>query len=141
MESKNSFFTSYEHPDMALLPGKDHVGYVESQYKNIANSTVCALRLKCIYSLNNWLESPCNDYFYDAQTSYDSDSEDIFDDNYSSLGTKNNMNSMTNSRVVQSYFKEVNKMLQENGYTIEDENQFKEDFVYFIYRLSSVKQS
>ena len=81
----------------------------------------------------NFTQKELDDLYYYDDTNYskllnkNNDNKDFFDDNY-----------IYNRDICKTIFYDLENIITSNGYIITDINQFKEDLIYFIYRLSKL---
>lgn len=56
--------------------------------------------------------------------------------NYDVNDVNNKLNNIQNVTIIRSIYNEIKNYIHLKGYEINDENQFKEDFIYYMYILS-----
>ena len=118
------------------MPIYNHKGYLhKTDFKQSDN-----------FYNNDYCDNYDYDYDYDNDintTQKELDELYYYDDtNYSKLLNKNNNNNdyfddnyIYNRDICKTIFYDLEHIITSNGYIISDINQFKEDLIYFIYRL------
>lgn len=98
-----------------------------------------AQRRNYIENVNSWLDEPL-----DSQTEYDKKYNLVTKDEYSKniiyeTNQKTNINdTVRHKTVVKQMFDRMNTIIQQSGFEINDNKQFKEDFIHFMYTQSKL---
>lgn len=96
-------------------------------------------RSNYINNVNEWLDEPL-----DSQKEYDKRYNLVTRDEYSknivheSFQKTGINDSIKNKTVVKEMFDKMNIIIQQSGFEINDNKQFKEDFIHFMYTLSKL---
>lgn len=128
---KDSIFAEYN--DKYVGTPEDEKKYVMMRERN-----------KYTTKVNNWLNEPLilnNKFQYE-----DSNGNEIFPDleideydeiDHSNFTHNYDVHVKRNSSVCLYIYKELVQLIQESGYILSDEKQFKEDFIHYMYSISS----
>lgn len=121
---------SYFYKKSSVIPylnetNTKHKTYKEPYHKDELNNTEQNInhykvieRKKYVRHVNEWLNKPLEDY-----------KGIIYNDDNSNVMVKD---------VCQTFFQELLDIIKEGNFQINDENQFKEDFIHYVYTLSRV---
>lgn len=132
--SENSFFFNNKLDFDYLVTDDVYVDYQQPLYKDEYSINKIRRRRKFLQSYDEWLDIPIENSPYTEDDNYYNESikdEEIL------YGEENFTN--TNREFVDSFYTAILDTITNNGYIINDVNQFKEDIAYFIYRLSNTK--
>ena len=119
MTEDNSYFHNVSHPiskirSIGITPHLEYVGQAYSDDSLFHKM----IRRKYSREVNEWLKYP----FINSENSY----EEIFE----------NEKLVINRDVCITIYKDLLQAIYSSGYEIDDINQFKEDFIYYMYILS-----
>lgn len=98
-----------------------------------------AQRRNYIENVNEWLDEPL-----DRQTEYDKRYNLVTKDEYcKNIIYETNQKTIINDavkhkRIIKQMFDRMNTIIQQSGFEINDNKQFKEDFIHFMYTLSKL---
>jgi hypothetical protein len=122
-------------------PLYNHNGYIYNDNNNIDNFYNSYVEDNSInyeyYSYDNDIDYKQSEL--DEMYNYDTTDYRLLYNKYFKDNSKDNNKYITNRDICSSFFYELEQVINSKGYIINDINQFKEDIIYFIYRLSSLK--
>lgn len=124
----------YEN-EMSLINSSyslDHLDYIEQSFED-DDDLQKERRIRYTTLVNFWLNassiSDVTRYFH------------LFDkDTYTEINNKTFENTILtrNKEYVERFYNDIKSILKECDLNLSDENQFKEDFIYFMYKLSDI---
>ena len=146
---KQSYFTYFDTPLLHLHTGPKHIHYFERPdfRHETTDETYYVPRQMFLNKLNGWLEQPVigrYGFILDSRTdtnmNEDSDGYEVENEENDNIETNKitYKNALKNISLVKDFHDKITTLIEENGYTIEDKNQFKEDFIYLMYSLSRI---
>jgi len=130
-----SYFVSYKKPLYIInyIGKKKHLNYHPSYYKT-DHPFYKALRTNYVRKMNNWLNSSYEEYEEEYEEEYDEEYEEGYEEEY-----EEESNLLLKKDVCQQFHDKLISLLDKKGYTITNSNQFKEDIIYYLYRLSRIE--
>lgn len=144
---KQSYFTCFDTSLLQLHMSPRHIHYFELPNTNyeMHDEIYSVPRQMFLNKLNGWLEQPVigrHGYILDTRTiseehinivENEEEEEEDDEDERVSYGE-----AIKNISLVKNFHDKITTLVEEYGYTIEDRNQFKEDFIYLMYSLSRI---
>lgn len=153
--SENSFFINNKINNIEnIINSNMYVEYQQPLYEGSNNFMQKHRRRKFLYEIEKWFNEPLyyhksyNDlYKYTINNESIDNSEDInnelitYDKSFDKMNLTNVLtideNELTIRDQCKAIYEQLYDVITSNGYFINDINQFKEDIIYFIYRLSN----
>lgn len=112
----------------------DHLEYVDQIFED-DDIMVYERRLTYTKKINRWLNMPL---ITDASRYYDTLEDDF---NFSEIDGYNYAMFTKNKVLVEDIYNSIKSILKRSELQLSDENQFKEDFIYFMYKLSDISHT
>ena len=121
-----------------ILPNK-HAQYILRPCNDIYTH---ARRKRYEENIDIWLQEPfLSDYErYKDEFNEEYDEEYRYNEEgtYDEIYDNGRDNQAINSDIIENLYDEIISVVYGNGYELDDTNLFKEDLIYFIYRLSKI---
>lgn len=154
MEKKSYFSTNTPLSNINYILPNKHAQYILKPCNDIFTY---ARRNRYEENIDMWLNKPfLSDYQrynddsvwnhdYGEEDDYEEDDyqdgeydENINNDDYEEAFNESDREQPINNDVIEKLYDEVISVVYGNGYELDDTNLFKEDLIYFIYRLSKI---